>query len=98
MPPDEYVPVNYKVTINDFEYNPSSLTVKSSDTITFTNEGAFPRSATSFFDGKEVFDTDVLGPGKSATITVYQLGTFEFYSTTHRAMTGTVTVESNGVD
>ena len=95
MAPEVYEPVTHTVSIKDFEYDPSSLTIKAGDSVTFSNDGAFPRSATSFQDGKEVFDSEVLGPGKSATVTIYQIGTFEFYSTTHRAMTGTLTVESN---
>jgi len=93
--PEVYEPENYEVSIRDFEYNPASITVKQTDTITWTNDGAFPRSATCFIDGKQIFDTGVLGPGQSKTITMDSLGTCEYYATTHRAMTGTVTVESN---
>jgi plastocyanin len=89
--PPVYEPVTHTVTINDFDYEPSEITVKSGDSITFVNQGSFPRSATS----NGVFNTEVIASGESATITLYELGTFDFLSTTHAAMTGTVTVESN---
>ena len=98
MEPEKYVPVTHTVSIKDFKYEPSSLTIKSGDSITFTNDGAYPRSATCYYKGKEVFDTEIIATGKSATVTVTQIGTFEFYATTHRAMTGTLTVESSELD
>ena len=93
--PEEYVPQQHTVTIKDFSYDPEELTVKVTDTVTFVNKGAYPRSATCFISGKQVFDTGVLGPGKEATITANQVFECEYYSTTYRAMTGTLVVESN---
>ncbi len=93
--PEEYVPQEYQVKIYDFEYDPSQLTVKQTDKVTFTNEGNYPRSATCFIHGEEIFDTDVLAPGKSATITMDQIMECEFYSTTHYAMKGRIKVESS---
>ena len=93
--PPEYVPKEYTVTIKDFDYDPAEITVKVSDSITFVNEGAYPRSATCFLDGKEIFDTKVLATGESAKITLTKVMECEYYSSTHRAMTGMVIVESN---
>jgi plastocyanin len=96
--PAEYEPSEYTVTINDFAYAPAELTVMDQDSVAFVNEGAYPRSATCFIDGKQVFDTGVLGPGASKTIQMEGVFECEYYSTTHRAMTGMITVQSNGVD
>ena len=93
--PPEYVPKEYTVRVKNFEYEPAEITVKVSDSITFVNEGAFPRSATCFLDGSEVFDTKVLATGQSATITFTKVMECEYYSTTHMAMKGKVIVESN---
>jgi plastocyanin len=94
--PAVYEPQTYTISVKDFAYEPSSQSVKVGDSITFVNSGAYPRSATCFIGGKEVFDTKVLGPGQSATITVHEVMDCEYYSVTHRAMTGTLRVESNG--
>ena len=93
--PAEYVPQEYTVNIEDFTYDPDTMTVKVSDTVTFVNVGAYPRSATCFVDGKEVFDTGVLGPDQSATVTMDQVAECEYYATTHRAMTGMLIIENN---
>ena len=93
--PPEYIPQGYTVTIKDFEYDPAEITVKVSDSITFVNEGNYPRSATCFLDGSETFDTKVLATGESATVTLTKVMECEYYSTTHMAMKGKVIVESN---
>ncbi|MEW6748555.1 MAG: plastocyanin/azurin family copper-binding protein [Candidatus Micrarchaeota archaeon] len=94
--PAEYVPQEHTVNIKDFSYDPAELTVKVSDKVTFLNIGAYPRSATCFIDGKQVFDTGVLGPGQSKALTMDRVMECEYYATTHRAMTGMMIVESNG--
>ncbi|MBU0591182.1 hypothetical protein KKF81_04930 [Candidatus Micrarchaeota archaeon] len=96
--PAVYVPESYTVTINDFSYSPESLTVKVEDSVTFVNAGKFPRSATCYIDGKEMFDTGIISPGGMATITMDEEMECEYYSTTHMLMKGHITVESNGVD
>lgn len=96
--PAEYIPQNYTITIKDFTYEPANLTVKVKDHVTWENKGAYPRSATCFINGKQVFDTAVLGPNKTATITMNKTFDCEYYSVTHMAMKGHITVESNGVD
>ncbi|MFH0738196.1 MAG: hypothetical protein V1827_06130 [Candidatus Micrarchaeota archaeon] len=97
-PPAVYVPQEYTVSIKDFSYDPSSLSGKVSDKVTFVNTGAYPRSATCFIEGKQVFDTAILATGKSATIIVDSEYECEYYSTTFRAMTGFLKVESNGME
>lgn len=96
--PAEYVPQEYTISIKDFAYDPADITVKVKDRVTWENDGAYPRSATCFINGKQAFDTTVLGPGKSATITMNKTLECEYYSVTHMAMKGHITVESNGVD
>jgi len=93
--PAEYIPQHYTVNILDFSYEPANITVKVGDSITFINTGSYPRSATCFLSGAEVFDTDVLAKGQNATITFTEIMECEYYSTTHYAMKGHVKVESN---
>jgi len=92
--PPEYVPQQYSVSIKDFAYEPDELTIKVGDSVTFSNEGGFPRSATCFEGSTQVFDTKVLSAGQSATVTFDRIVDCEYYSTTYRAMTGRLTVES----
>jgi plastocyanin len=96
--PKEYVPQTHTVTIQDFTYSPSSITVKRTDSIVFENKGAFPRDATCFVGNVQKFDSKVLSPGKSATIKFDETFECEFYSSLHRAMTGHIKVEPNDYD
>ena len=94
--PPLYVPQAYTVSITDFAYSPSELTVHVSDSVTFVNNGKSPRSATCFVAGSQVFDSKVLGPGQSATVTMDQVAECEYYATTFRALTGTMHILPNG--
>jgi plastocyanin len=96
--PEVYVPQEHAVTVKDFEYEPQDLTIKQTDSVTWTNEGNFPRSATCFIEGQEVFSTGVLANGDSATVTFDDIMECEYYSTTHPIMKGKIKVESNGME
>jgi plastocyanin len=96
--PKEYVPQAYTVYINDHAYDPASLTVKVKDTVTWVNNGNIPATATCSKEGKIVFDTQTIGPGKNATVTMTDAMDCEYYSQLFRAMKGNITVEPNGVD
>ncbi len=93
--PTVYVPKTYTVTMSDVSYDPVTLTVNVGDSITFVNSGSRPASATAFLVGKEVFNTQVIGPGKSATVTVTQMGQFQYYSLINPIMRGTVIVQAD---
>jgi LPXTG-motif cell wall-anchored protein len=77
------------VTIVDFDFQPGSVTVNVGDTVTWTNNGPTPHSATAN-DGS--FDTGIMDAGQSGSHTFDAAGTFSYICTPHPNMTGTVTV------
>jgi LPXTG-motif cell wall-anchored protein len=79
------------VTIEDFEFSPSAVTIDQGDTVTWHNVGPTPHSATAK-DGS--FDTDVFSKGGSRRHTFNQPGTFSYYCKPHPFMKGTVTVRA----
>ena len=89
------------MTIRDFEFSPSSVTVNEGDTITWTNEGPTVHTATAE-DGS--FDTGSLRKGESGSATFTSAGTISYICTPHPNMTGTVVVQAasagsdNGAD
>jgi plastocyanin len=83
------------VTISDFQFSPSSVTVNVGDTVTWTNDGPTPHSATSN-DG--VFDTGIMDAGQSGSHTFTEAGTFAYICTPHPNMTGTVVVQAAATD
>ena len=75
------------MTIKDFSFGPSSVTVHAGDTVTWTNAGPSAHTAT----GKG-FDTGTLKKGQSGSHTFSQAGTFSYVCTIHPFMHGTVVV------
>jgi plastocyanin len=79
-------------TISDFMFSPASITIHVGDTITWTNNGPSPHTATAN-DGS--FDTGTLNKGQSASHTFTQAGTFAYICKIHPFMHGTVIVLAN---
>jgi len=76
-------------TISDFQFTPATLTVHVGDTITWTNNGPAPHSATAY---DHSFDTGLLQKRQSASHTFTTAGTFTYFCTVHPYMHGTVVV------
>jgi plastocyanin len=79
------------VTISDFQFSPSSVTVNVGDTVTWTNNGPTPHSATS---SGGVWDTGIMDAGESGSHTFTEPGTFAYICTPHPNMQGTVVVQA----
>jgi LPXTG-motif cell wall-anchored protein len=83
------------VTISDFKFAPGGVTVNVGDTVTWSNAGPTPHSATAN-DGS--FDTGILSKGGSGSHTFTQAGTFSYFCKPHPFMKGTVTVVAAAAD
>jgi LPXTG-motif cell wall-anchored protein len=79
------------VTISDFQFAPASVTVNVGDTVTWTNNGPTPHSATS---SAGVFDTGIMDAGQSGSHTFAEAGTFAYICTPHPNMHGTIVVQA----
>jgi plastocyanin len=75
--------------ISDFKFAPATITVHVGDSITWTNDGPSPHSATA---NNGSFDNGVLKKGQSASHTFSQAGTFTYFCSVHPFMHGTVVV------
>ena len=80
------------VTIADFQFTPSSISVGQGDTVTWTNNGPTPHSATAP-DGS--FDTGIFPAGQSRSHTFNEAGTFSYICTPHPDMRGTIVVRAS---
>jgi LPXTG-motif cell wall-anchored protein len=83
---------NGSVTIVDFEFQPGTVTIDPGDTVTWTNNGPTPHSATAP-DGS--FDTGIFPAGQSRSHTFNQSGTFSYICTPHPNMHGTIVVRAS---
>lgn len=75
------------VTIRDFSFGPSAVTIHVGDTITWTNDGPTAHTATG-----AGFDTGILRAGQSSSHTFTSAGMFSYHCTLHPFMKGTITV------
>lgn len=81
----------YAVTIAEFEFDPTEITVPAGTTVRFTNRDASPHTATSKRSG--AFDTGSIAKGRSATVRLGEAGSYAFFCAFHPFMKGTITVE-----
>jgi plastocyanin len=75
--------------INTWAFTPPDVTISAGDTVTWTNVGQQPHTATA--TGGQ-FDTGNVGPGQSKAVTLSAPGTFAYQCTPHPWMKGTITV------
>jgi len=78
-----------KISIVDFSFNPSTLTIKPGDTVTWTNTS----SGTTHTVTGTGFDSGQLAPGSSFQHTFPTAGTFDFHCSIHPSMTGQIIVQ-----
>ena len=80
------------VAISDFQFTPAQITIDQGDSVTWTNNGPTPHSATAP-DGS--FDTGIFPAGQSRSHTFNESGTFSYICTPHPDMQGTVVVRAS---
>lgn len=79
------------VTIEDYIYEPASITVPKGTTVSFTNRDSTPHTATSKESG--LFESGSIDTGKTGKVTLEETGTFAYYCLFHPFMKGTIVVE-----
>ena len=87
-------PNSWSVSIEDFYFEPSELTIQPGETVTWTNNGNHPHTVTAD-DGS--FDSGTLQPGESYSHTFQSAGMVPYHCSIHPFMTGSVSVgQSSG--
>ncbi len=77
------------VKIEDFAFRPATLKIAPGSKVVFSNTGGVTHTATR--DGG--FDTGRIRPGKTATVSFKQKGTFRYHCTIHSSMRGKIVVD-----
>jgi plastocyanin len=90
QPPASPQAVN-AVSINNFAFNPQSVTVKKGTTVTWTNQDSSAHTVTAN-NGSSGPNSDELSNVQTYSFTFNETGTFTYHCTLHPEMTGTVTV------
>jgi plastocyanin len=76
------------VTIQNFEFSPASLTIKTGETVKWTNKDGMPHTVTS-----DTFKSDMLRPNNFFTHIFDKAGTFNYSCSIHPSMKGTIIVK-----
>lgn len=78
------------VSVVNFSYSPTSITVKKGTKVTWTNNDSTQHTVTA---DNGSFDSGTLDPGKSFSQTFNTAGTFAYHCNFHSNMHGTVIVQ-----
>jgi plastocyanin len=81
------------ISIKNFAFDPSALTMKTGTPVTWVNNDSSPHTITSDQGSLMAFSSDSLASGASYTVTFTQAGTFTYHCAIHPSMTGTIIVE-----
>jgi plastocyanin len=79
---------NVEVSINNFAFNPESVTISTGDTVRWTNLDSANHTATG-----STFDSGILQEGESYEFQFTDAGTYEYSCLIHPSMRGSVIVE-----
>jgi amicyanin len=82
------------IAIKNFAFNPSTLTIKTGTTVTWTNQDGAPHQIASDPGAPVAFKSESLANGASYQFTFIQTGTYDYHCTIHPAMKGTIIVQS----
>jgi plastocyanin len=80
-----------EVKIDNFVFNPQTITVKAGDTVTWVNHDDIPHTATS---KTGVFRSKALDTDDKFSFTFATPGTFAYFCALHPHMTGSIVVEA----
>ncbi len=80
-----------KVSITNFSFSPSAITVKKGTTVTWTNHDSVAHTVVET-DGKTGPSSQNINDGQSFSFTYNEVGAFAYHCSVHPEMVGTVTV------
>ena len=89
--PSASAPLNANVTILNFAFSPTSITVKQGSKVTWTNQDTAGHTVQET-DGQVGPNSSTIGKGQSYSFIFNTVGTFQYHCSIHPDMTGMVTV------
>lgn len=82
----------HTVVIEGMQFSPSSMRIRPGDQVTFRNNDLVPHTATS--KGSETFDSGIIKPGESWTVTPPAAQTLRYVCSFHPMMEGEIVVDT----
>jgi plastocyanin len=81
-----------EVTIDNFSFNPATITVKPGETVTWTNRDDIPHNVRE--SGGNDFKCGVMDTGEKCTASFKTPGEYKYFCALHPHMVGTVIVKA----
>jgi len=81
-------PKTFDVTIVNFSFSPTEITIKAGDTVTWTNQESAPHTISG-----NGFQSNTLSKGQSFSFTFDNKGVFDYICGIHPSMKGRITVQ-----
>ncbi len=81
------------ISIRNFAFDPSTLTVKTGTAVTWVNNDGAPHTIVSDAASSAPFSSDTLSTGASYTFTFRAPGTYTYHCSIHPSMKGTIIVQ-----
>ncbi len=88
-PPPAPLPMTHNVTIQNFAFNPASITVRAGDTVVWTNKDPMGHTITGNNGGPS---SQTINANGTYSFTFNNVGTFDYHCSIHPSMKGTVIV------
>ena len=88
---NENQPQTYNIEIKGYAFNPSTLTIKAGDSVTWTNKDSTQHTVTS--DSGTELNSQYLSNSQSYSHTFTQSGNFPYHCKPHPGMEGEIIVE-----
>jgi len=82
------------ITIENFAFNPATLTIKPGSKVSWTNRDGVDHTIVSDSGSPVLFKSEALATGASFSFTFTQPGTYAYYCSIHPSMKGTIIVQS----
>lgn len=80
-----------EVSIVDYKFNPTPLTIKAGTKVTWTNNDTVPHTVTS--DSGTTLNSPRLNPGQTFSYTFTTAGSYDYHCAVHPMMKGSVIVQ-----
>lgn len=81
------------ITMKNFAFDPSVITVKSGTTVTWVNQDGAPHTIVFDAGAPASFSSETLATAGSATYTFAKAGTYAYHCSIHPSMKGSVVVQ-----
>lgn len=85
-------PVTHTVVIEGMQFTPTTLTIRSGDSVMWVNKDIVEHTATTPASAKRSFDSGMIAVGKSWKRSFKASGTYDYICTYHPTMKGVIKV------